>query len=145
MGLLHEMRYPRRSVDNRISWGPVRMEFTALSTEARTTLLEFFQPFGILADATLSPAECAEALVAAGYDAVAFCSEHSRDGIAEIASRAADTLEAIRAQKSLLRAGASAGADPQELLRIPGTMTASDPVVRVGLVQRIVSRIFRRN
>lgn len=144
MGLLHEMRYPRLSVDNRISWGPVRVEFTELSPEARTRLHEFFEPFGILADITRTPTECAEALVNAGYDAEAFCKEHSRDGIVEIARRSAETLDAIRMQKGLLRAASSSSLAPQELLRLPGAEQPGSKSIQTSMLQRLLSMFIRR-
>lgn len=93
-------------------------QYTFLPRGMPQRLLAIFQPYALLLDARLEPAERAVRLHRdLGIDVTRFCKESLHDGSPEVSVAARSVLEACNNDRTLLRSASVPGDPPQQLLR----------------------------
>ncbi len=116
--MVRTWRYPRSTPNMRTVQFGNPAQYLFMTQRQRLHLREFLRPYALMLDETRTPTDRAMVLQSAGVDTPAFCKEHLRDPIPEIAAAARVILDAAMSEKTLLRS-AEPATDPQELLHVP--------------------------
>lgn len=114
------LHYPSKNSHMRVvSFGDAS-QYAYLTAEKRQALLDFFLPYSLLLDESLTPAERATRLKReAGVQPTEFCKECLHNADPHIVAAAQDVLEACNAERTLLRGVKSPETPSDQLLRTP--------------------------